>query len=752
MADHGPLSEAVRHARHLAGGGETDERLLARYVAARDEAAFAEIVRRHGPAVRRLCRLVLGDEHLAEDAFQAAFLVLARKARGVRRGQALAGWLYRVAHRIAAAARASARRRAAREGQWRPAEARPADDGELVAAAVAGLPDRYRAPVVLCYLEGRTNEEAARELGWPVGTVKTSLHRARQRLRRWLEARGVALSPALLAPAGEGLSVELATRTAAFAAGVTAGVSPEVLAMSEGALRSMWTARLTAALAAVTLLLGLAGGVWALWPAPRGAPIAARPPLPEAKREPLFQGEHLTTPIKARGRVVFSDDGRQLAWLQGGKVYVAATADLVKAGGAGPKTKEIAQADERQEVLDAVFLPDGRLHVSPANDLVVGDGRRKPVSLAPGGKWLAVETKADEVRLAPVGDDAKGKSYSGVTFGGWGEKGEHAYLVTAAHDVERLSLADGKRTAVVRGEELAKLCEVKLGGVEVRAASGAGAAERVLLSARQAGAAGRGFGTRSYPVPKGAEKRGRNPGSAEPGPGPPTWSVLVAGGKPVVLSPNWKARHIDAIEVIPAPQLDRFLYAQMAQRGGAGDARDPEVWLGTIDTAGKKAEKKLERSPFPADWRELRWTALDTSADGKRALVLVTCHVIKKVPVAGPGDTAKVMAKYGRSGARSDGAGNALLKFQGWSLWSFDGEKGTAKQLTKLYGEKIGDVGEVYVALEGKLATVRSAALAEHVAYSRAAGVVALSLNTQTFMRASAESLAPLVLLRVPAW
>src|SRR5262245_33916961 len=115
MSAEGPLSGAVRHARQLAGGEQTDDKLLARFVAARDEAAFAEVVRRHGPAVLRLCRQVLGNQADAEDAFQAAFLVLARKAATVRRGRALAAWLYRVAHRIAVEARAAARRRTERE-------------------------------------------------------------------------------------------------------------------------------------------------------------------------------------------------------------------------------------------------------------------------------------------------------------------------------------------------------------------------------------------------------------------------------------------------------------------------------------------------------------------------------------------------------------------------------------------------------------------------------------------------------------
>jgi hypothetical protein len=462
----------------------------------------------------------------------------------------------------------------------------------------------------------------------------------------------------------------------------------------------------------------------------------------------------LALPIKARGRVVFSDDGKRLAWQEGGKVFVAEVAEVAKAGKGGPKKKEVARVDARQEVLDAVFLPGGDLKVSPASDLARGDGLRKPISLAPGGKWLAIQAKADEVQLLPAGGNAaKARTVAKARFGGWSEDGAAAYLVTRpGFDVQRLTLADGKTTTVVSARELAKLCGVKLGDVRVEASSGERAKERVFLTAEQAARSFSGFGTVVYAVPKGGQKRGRNPGSAEPGPAPPTWSVLVAGGKPAVVSVNWRARGIDDIVVLPSRKLDHFLYAQMAQKGGGGDGHDPEVWLGAIDEKGKKAEKKLAKSPFPAGLRDLRWTTLDVSDDGKRSLVLVTCHVPKDIAIKGPEDLADLLMKYGRSGATQDGDGAARLKFQAWSLWSFDGDKGAMKQLTKLCVEKIADLPKAGVALEGKLTTFRSYALSDHVAYSRKAGVVALSLNTQTPVGGDGEALAPVVLLRVPAW
>src|SRR5262249_368681 len=163
-----------------------------------DEGAFAALLARHGPMVLGVCRRVLRHTQDAEDAFQATFLVLARKAGAIGRREALGGWLYGVACRVAARARALLLRH-------RPTAHRPTADvpepvgagaavdgasgGEVRLALqeeVARLPAKYRGPVVLCYLEGRTHEEAALDLGWPVGTVKGRLARARELLRRRL--------------------------------------------------------------------------------------------------------------------------------------------------------------------------------------------------------------------------------------------------------------------------------------------------------------------------------------------------------------------------------------------------------------------------------------------------------------------------------------------------------------------------------------------------------------------------------------
>jgi RNA polymerase sigma factor (sigma-70 family) len=182
----------------------SDAQLLERFVTQRDQAAFEVLVWRHGSMVLSVCNRVLRDGHLAEDAFQGAFLTLARKAETIGQRASLAGWLYRVAYRIALRARAGTSKRAAREqlGLDLPVlathesfdEISHRDLQRVLDEELNQLPSRYRVPLVLCYLEGLTNEEAARQLGCPKGTIATRLARARDRLRSRLHRRGVAMS------------------------------------------------------------------------------------------------------------------------------------------------------------------------------------------------------------------------------------------------------------------------------------------------------------------------------------------------------------------------------------------------------------------------------------------------------------------------------------------------------------------------------------------------------------------------------
>ena len=222
--------------------GVPDAQLLERFVAGRDEAgemAFRALVERHGPMVLRVCQSVLGDRHEAEDAFQVTFLVLARKAGSIRKQRSLGSWLHGVAHRVALRGQTAARRRLAREteaakrAEMSAPSAEPGEDQADLAAAlhqeIRRLPEKYLAPIVLCYLQGMTHDQAASELGWPVGTVRGRLARARDMLRTRLTRRGLTLSAEFVAAAGPlPETVSAALSAALVDATVGAALGPRV--------------------------------------------------------------------------------------------------------------------------------------------------------------------------------------------------------------------------------------------------------------------------------------------------------------------------------------------------------------------------------------------------------------------------------------------------------------------------------------------------------------------------------------------
>ncbi len=186
-------------------GGLGDGALLDRFALGGDQAAFAALVERHGPMVRATCRGILGSRDDAEDAFQATFLILSLRAGTLRRGESLAGWLHRVARRVSIRAGVARARRAALEARATPARPDAGSPGPwddvlpLLHQEIGRLPEKYRAPIVLCDLEGLTRDEAAGQLGWPPGTVAGRLARGRDLLRARLGRRGVAPSVATLA-------------------------------------------------------------------------------------------------------------------------------------------------------------------------------------------------------------------------------------------------------------------------------------------------------------------------------------------------------------------------------------------------------------------------------------------------------------------------------------------------------------------------------------------------------------------------
>src|SRR5262245_10242653 len=206
----GEASEVIRHLRRavlLRGeAGLTDGELLESFLSRRDAAAMEVLVRRHAPMIWGVCRRVLGNPHDAEDAFQATFLVLVRRAASIASRELLANWLYGVAHQTALKARATTARRNGRERQVTvmPEPAVAGQDvwddlGPLLDEELSRLPDKHRAVVVLCDLEGKSRKDAAGQFGLPEGTVASRLTRARSMLAKRLTQRGVAMSGGSLA-------------------------------------------------------------------------------------------------------------------------------------------------------------------------------------------------------------------------------------------------------------------------------------------------------------------------------------------------------------------------------------------------------------------------------------------------------------------------------------------------------------------------------------------------------------------------
>jgi RNA polymerase sigma factor (sigma-70 family) len=300
-----------------------DTDLLRRFTADRDEAAFVGMIRRHGATVLQVCRSLLADHADAEDAFQATFLVLARQANAIRKKGSLASWLYGVAFRICLKARAARTVRQHHETQGgqaslvrRVAAAPEVDELTwreaqwIVHDELARLPEKYRAPLVLCYLEGKRQDEAERLLGWPAGKLRSMLERARQRLRTHLVRRGLGPGAVLVAAAGQALSAPLpcplpantvrAAASVALRPGTAGGVSTTVLALSEAVIQTMPLRKSKFAVCGL-LLVALAGlAVGFAWPAlaeePEPAQVTAA-----ASAGPAIQLRQAALPSRVNG-------------------------------------------------------------------------------------------------------------------------------------------------------------------------------------------------------------------------------------------------------------------------------------------------------------------------------------------------------------------------------------------------------------------------------------------------------------------
>ena len=227
-------------------GGLTDAELLEQFTSRRDEAAelaFRALVERHGPMVLHVCRAVLRNDDDAEDAFQATFLVLVRRARVLWVRDSLGPWLQQVAYRTALSARSAAARRRQHESRVAETTARPTDDGdrddtlELLYHELGRLQERYRNAVVLCLLEGLTPEQAARHLNSPVGTVHSRLARGREQLRGRLTRRGLAVPAVLLTVGWTRTGVTAAVPSALAESTIRAAVCLALGQVAEGAVR-----------------------------------------------------------------------------------------------------------------------------------------------------------------------------------------------------------------------------------------------------------------------------------------------------------------------------------------------------------------------------------------------------------------------------------------------------------------------------------------------------------------------------------
>jgi RNA polymerase sigma factor (sigma-70 family) len=323
------LGPVLQHLHSLAGPELSDGQLLERFAARRDEAAFASLLQRHGWLVWSVCRRVLRHEQDAEDAFQATFLVLARHADAIRRGEAVSSWLYHVAYRVALrASQREARRHACERQAGIMAQEQPGSEVALrelqtvIAEELRHLPEKYQAPFVLCCLEGKSKVEAARELGWKEGTVSGRLAQARKQLLRRLARRGVLLSAVLCStalassvraalPAGLlGQTVEAGLR---FAAGGV--VRAEAAALAEGVARALFATRLKLAGLAFVLGIVLAGAGLlthqALAARPENPPPAAGVAADPAPRAP--SAPKVVEDLKEIQGRVFGPDGKPFA-------------------------------------------------------------------------------------------------------------------------------------------------------------------------------------------------------------------------------------------------------------------------------------------------------------------------------------------------------------------------------------------------------------------------------------------------------
>jgi RNA polymerase sigma factor (sigma-70 family) len=424
-----PVNTVIRQLRRVVrlqnGARQTDAELLTSFIDQRDEAAFEAFVRRHGPMVLGVCRRVVRTHHDAEDAFQAAFLVLARKASTIQPRKMAANWLYGVAYRTAMKARAMSAKRRTREkplNEVSEPEAAPRDQWSdlqsLLDRELNGLPDNYRVPILLCDVEGTTIKEAARQLGWPQGTMAGRLARGRKLLAKRLANRGLEPSVGLLAtivsremvaPAVPtsltGSTVEAVARTIAGKSAVAGLVRYRVAVLMEGVLKGMLLTKLKTG---VAILLVVGALAFAAGPMLLHRLQAAQDAAPKPKSDPKGGGgeaakQHPNRPLPKNDTVrlppfTSAAPVQAIVSLQDGKLVV-----LTATGYYMPKTTKRADG---QKVTSYVVKEKVVTTEYELTDVKLRDMKGKPIDVKQLPKLLDNEMVAliakDGVEVDPL--------------------------------------------------------------------------------------------------------------------------------------------------------------------------------------------------------------------------------------------------------------------------------------------------------------------------------------------------------------
>jgi RNA polymerase sigma factor (sigma-70 family) len=458
---HSSLQNVLRFARRMAEAGQgstsTDAELLKHFSIHNDDLSFAHLVERHGSMVWGVCRRILNHAQDAEDCFQAAFLVLARKAGTLQKDASLGAWLHRVAYRLALRSKATAARRQTEEGRaaaMNPVSCEREESWQelrkLIDQELEHLPQIYRVPLVLCYLEGKSNAEAAKELGWPLGSVKGRLSRGRDLLRKRLQKRGLTLAGAALvallteraaSAAVPGiLLMSTTTAATAFAIGETMSASSQALALANELLRAATLGSLVK-LAFVGVALTLTIGSGAMFAEqtfvdesrPQAANTRGQRPTSGANRIPPehvdLAGDPLPVDAISRlGSTRFSHCGaiRTVQVSSDGKSVIARGADGIcqwdiqtgkqlpmpqwkNAQIAGPNASFDASGEGKLFIVAKTQGIDSYSAKTGAKSSTFGMGRYYSVFVSPDGKHLAALSR-DEHFPVELFDLTTGKS------------------------------------------------------------------------------------------------------------------------------------------------------------------------------------------------------------------------------------------------------------------------------------------------------------------------------------------------------